>query len=85
MLIQWHNASADYDVVAIRVTDTGVGIPVDMHDNPFSALATGKADGTGLGLAVAKRIVDAHGGTIEFAREEGNGTTFTVTLPQTAE
>ncbi|MGZ4942355.1 MAG: ATP-binding protein, partial [Halobacteriota archaeon] len=59
-----------------------VGIPADMRDKVFSPLTTGKAKGTGLGLAVVKRIVDAHGGTITFKSEEGNGTTFTVTLPQ---
>ncbi|MGZ4883251.1 MAG: PAS domain S-box protein [Halobacteriota archaeon] len=77
------SAAADDGSVAIHVTDTGVGIPADMRDKVFSPLTTGKAKGTGLGLAVVKRIVDAHGGTIEFESEEGTGTAFTVTLPQT--
>jgi PAS domain S-box-containing protein len=67
--------------VAISVRDTGTGIPDEMKDRLFSPLMTGKAKGTGLGLAVVKRIVDAHGGTITFASEKGKGTTFTVTLP----
>ncbi|MDD1720840.1 MAG: PAS domain S-box protein, partial [Euryarchaeota archaeon] len=71
--------------VAIRVTDTGVGIPADMRDKVFSPLTTGKAKGTGLGLAVVKRIVEAHNGTITFESEEGKGTTFTVKLPETAD
>jgi PAS domain S-box-containing protein len=67
--------------VAISVRDTGVGIPDEMRDKLFSPLMTGKAKGTGLGLAVVKRIVDAHSGTITFESEKGKGTTFTVTLP----
>ncbi|MGZ7192423.1 MAG: PAS domain S-box protein [Halobacteriota archaeon] len=75
-------AASEDGLVAISVGDTGVGIPVEMKKKLFSPLMTGKAKGTGLGLAVVKRIVDAHGGTITFDSEEGNGTTFTVTLPQ---
>ena len=50
--------------VVVSVCDTGVGIPNEMRNKLFSPLMTGKAKGTGLGLAVVKRIVDAHGGTI---------------------
>ncbi|MGZ4903016.1 MAG: PAS domain S-box protein [Halobacteriota archaeon] len=68
----------------ITIHDTGAGISEDLKDKLFSPLTTGKAKGTGLGLAVVKRIVQAHNGTITFESEEGRGTTFTVTLPQTA-
>ncbi|MGZ7168304.1 MAG: ATP-binding response regulator [Halobacteriota archaeon] len=79
------SAATDDGSVMVSVHDTGVGIPDDIRDKLFTPLFTGKAKGTGLGLAVVKRIVDAHGGTITFESEEGKGTTFTVTLPQTAE
>ncbi|MGZ4883288.1 MAG: PAS domain S-box protein [Halobacteriota archaeon] len=75
------SASRVDDSVAIYVRDTGVGIPADMKDKLFLPLSTGKAKGTGLGLAVVKRVVDAHGGTITFKSEEARGTTFAVTLP----
>jgi PAS domain S-box-containing protein len=75
------SASRLDDSVAISVHDTGVGIPEKMKGKLFMPLSTGKAKGTGLGLAVVKRVVDAHGGTITFESSEGKGTTFTVTLP----
>ncbi|MGZ4916766.1 MAG: ATP-binding protein [Halobacteriota archaeon] len=77
-------ASSDSSV-AVSISDTGIGIPAHMHDKIFSPLTTGKAKGTGLGLAVVKRIVEAHGGSIELESEGGKGTTFTITIPQTAE
>jgi nitrogen-specific signal transduction histidine kinase len=46
-----------------------VGIPADMRDKLFSPLTTGKVKGAGLGLAVVKRIVDAHGSKITFNGE----------------
>ncbi|MGZ4920065.1 MAG: ATP-binding response regulator [Halobacteriota archaeon] len=79
------SAATDDGSVMVSVHDTGVGIPDDIRDKLFTPLFTGKAKGTGLGLAVVKRIVDAHGGTITFESEEGKGTTFTVTLPQLAD
>lgn len=56
--------------IAVTVYDTGVGIPADMRDKLLLPLTTGKAKGTGFGLAVAKRIVEAHGGTITHESEE---------------
>ncbi len=78
------NAMAD-DAAVITVHDAGEGVPQNMKEMLFSPLTTGKAKGTGLGLAVVKRIVEVHDGTIDFESEEGKGTRFTVTLPQTAE
>ncbi|MGZ4882736.1 MAG: ATP-binding response regulator [Halobacteriota archaeon] len=75
------SASAEDESVAIQVRDTGGGIPDELKDKLFKPLFTGKAKGTGLGLAVVKRIITAHGGTISFESVKERGTTFTVTLP----
>ncbi|MDD1720684.1 MAG: PAS domain-containing protein [Euryarchaeota archaeon] len=69
------------DAVTLTVRDTGQGVPYEMKDKLFSPLTTGKAKGTGLGLAVVKRIVEAHNGTITFESEDEKGTTFMVTVP----
>ena len=67
--------------VAISFTDTGVGIPEDSLEKLFEPLYTTKAKGIGLGLAITKDLVEAHGGTIEVQSEVGKGSTFTVRLP----
>jgi signal transduction histidine kinase len=65
-----------------RCGDTGRGIPPEIGGRVFEEFVThGKAGGTGLGLALSKRIVEEHGGTIDFESEPGKGTTFTVRLP----
>ena len=64
-------ASALDHAVAINVHDIGVGIPDEVKDKIFIPLTTGKAKGTGLGLAVGKRIIEAHGRTITFESERG--------------
>jgi signal transduction histidine kinase len=69
--------------VVISVEDTGVGIREENLTMIFKPLFTSKAKGTGFGLPVCKRIVDAHGGTISVESEEGVGSTFTVKLPVT--
>ncbi len=71
------------DDVVISVEDTGVGIREENLDEIFKPLFSSKAKGTGFGLPVCKRIVDAHGGTISVESEEGVGSTFTVKLPVT--
>jgi len=70
----------------ISIEDEGVGIPAgDIHRlfQPFARLSHTRdmAKGTGLGLFSAKKIIDAHGGTISISSEPGKGTTVTVTLP----
>ncbi|MFN8624925.1 MAG: ATP-binding protein [Candidatus Binatia bacterium] len=68
-------------VVRVACSDTGGGIPRDILRHIFTPFFTTKPKGTGLGLAVVKRIVDAHGGSIEVQSTLGAGTTFVMTLP----
>ncbi|MEM2099008.1 MAG: PAS domain S-box protein [Candidatus Bathyarchaeia archaeon] len=70
------------DNVEISFTDTGIGISKETLPKLFSPLVTTKAQGMGFGLAICKRIIDAHGGTIIVQTEEGKGSTFTVTIPK---
>jgi PAS domain S-box-containing protein len=79
------SASRTDQSVLLSIRDTGVGIPQEDMDNLFRPLFTRKAQGQGLGLAVAKRIVEAHGGRIDVNSQIGVGSTFTITLPQEAE
>jgi signal transduction histidine kinase len=67
--------------VAISFSDTGVGISEENLGKIWEPLYTTKAKGIGLGLAITKTIVEAHGGTIEVESTVGEGTTFTVKLP----
>lgn len=68
--------------VIIAVRDTGPGIPVEIQSAIFEPFATfGKAKGSGLGLAMAKKAVEDHGGSITLASKPGTGTTFTIALP----
>ncbi|MGD6852565.1 MAG: PAS domain S-box protein [Candidatus Bathyarchaeia archaeon] len=69
------------DFLEISFTDTGEGISSEILPNLFAPLFTTKAQGMGFGLAICKRIVEAHGGLITVETQEGHGTTFTVTLP----
>ncbi len=64
----------------ISFTDTGKGIPEEIIGKLFEPLFTTKAKGIGLGLAVTKTLVEAHGGTVEAKSEAGKGSTFTVKL-----
>ena len=67
--------------LAIVVEDTGAGIPPEARRRIFEPFFTTKARGTGLGLAVARRVIEEHGGTIEVTSQPGQGTTFTIRLP----
>jgi signal transduction histidine kinase len=84
--IQWLDPGADMTAprVRISVTDTGPGIPDEALERIFEPYFTTKArkGGTGLGLASSQTIVRRHGGTLGVASTLGEGTTFTVILPQ---
>ncbi len=72
---------SDENTVVISITDTGVGIKKENIDRLFEFLFTTKAKGIGLGLALTKSIIERHQGTIDVESEEGEGTTFRITLP----
>ena len=67
--------------VEIAFADTGTGIPEEVLPKIFSPLFTTKAQGMGFGLAICKRIIEAHGGTITVKTAVNKGTTFAITLP----
>ena len=66
----------------ITVKDTGMGIPDSVKGKLFTPMFTTKSKGQGFGLAVIKRMAEALSGNVTFESHEGNGTKFTVRLPQ---
>jgi PAS domain S-box-containing protein len=76
------DASKSDKEALVSFHDTGVGIPQEDFSKLFNPFFTTKAKGQGLGLAVCKRLVEAHGGEITVESKLGEGTTFTVTLPK---
>jgi two-component system sensor kinase FixL len=71
--------------VAVEVMDTGPGIPSEVEARLFQSFVTGKPGGMGIGLSIAKRIVEAHSGKISVAHRPDGGTIFTFTLPAVEE
>jgi PAS domain S-box-containing protein len=69
------------EAVEVAVSDTGPGIPADRLPRLFDAFFTTKTEGLGLGLAIARSIVEAHGGRIWAEAPGGRGATFRLTLP----
>ncbi len=75
-------AANEGDHIRIVIADNGNGIPEQIRNNFWTPFITyGKSRGTGLGSAIAKSIVEAHHGEIDFVTETGVGTTFTIRLP----
>jgi signal transduction histidine kinase len=72
---------AENGTVAMRISDTGPGVPADALPRLFEPFYSRKANGTGLGLAIAKRTIDAHGGRIAADQRPGSGLAFTIELP----
>lgn len=81
-------ADGDDERASITVVDTGMGIPADEQPRLFSRFfrsstaRSAAVPGTGLGLVIARSIVEAHGGTIELVSAENEGTVVTVSLPR---
>ena len=71
--------------VKVEIEDTGTGIEPSETDRIFNPFYTTRSGGTGLGLALAHKIVQDHGGRISFTSVPGRGTTFTIVLPLVAE
>jgi PAS domain S-box-containing protein len=71
--------------VLISVCDNGVGLPAEKVDQIFDAFFTTKPQGTGMGLAITRSIVEAHGGRLWATANPGRGATFHLTLPVTTD
>jgi signal transduction histidine kinase len=68
--------------VELEIADQGVGIPPDARQKIFTLCFTTKPGGSGVGLAVAYRIIQLHNGSIDFTSEVNRGTTFRISLPR---
>jgi signal transduction histidine kinase len=68
--------------VWLRLRDNGPGVPADRIEKVFTPFFSSKTNGTGLGLALSKRVIEAHGGTLELKSEPGSGTELTLVLPK---
>jgi signal transduction histidine kinase len=74
-------SQADNEELLFSVSDTGVGLPTEEADEIFHAFYTTKAEGTGMGLAISRSIIEMHGGRLWATANSGPGATFHFTLP----
>jgi len=77
---RWRNRQAEATI--LEVADTGSGIPPEVEKRLFDPFFTTKETGTGLGLSIAARIVEKHGGALEYRTEVNRGTVFGIVLPR---
>jgi signal transduction histidine kinase len=76
----WIDAHREGAATVLRVRDDGPGVPSSLREQIFEALFTTKAKGSGLGLALCRRIAEAHGGTVTLERSD-RGAAFRVLVP----
>ncbi|MBQ3546303.1 MAG: GHKL domain-containing protein [Lachnospiraceae bacterium] len=69
------------EMVQININDNGCGISPEHIESIFNPMVSYKSDGTGLGLPISKKIIDAHNGTISVSSSLHSGTTFNISLP----
>jgi len=74
-------SSTSHGEIEFEVADTGAGIPIERLEHLFDSFYTSKAHGMGLGLSIARSIVEAHGGRIRAENNRGGGATFRATFP----
>jgi signal transduction histidine kinase len=65
----------------VCVSDSGIGLRPEDTERIFDAFFTTKAQGTGMGLSISRRIIESHGGRLWASANEGSGATFQFTLP----
>jgi signal transduction histidine kinase len=75
-------ATAEPGGVCLSLIDTGKGMPPEVLSNAFRPFYSARSGGTGLGLPTTRKIIEAHGGSIEAQSEVGRGTKFTIHLPE---
>jgi signal transduction histidine kinase len=78
-------ANGEVPVVILEVIDTGKGISLEVEKRLFDPFFTTKETGTGLGLSIAARIVQKHGGELQYQTQVNRGTTFGIILPRVME
>jgi len=76
------NAMVADDTIEVAVSDTGHGFHDDVKPNLFQTFFTTKENGMGMGLAVSRSIIEAHGGRLWASRNEPRGAIFQFTLPK---
>src|SRR3569623_867287 len=73
------------DGMRVEVSDTGPGIAEEIAGQLFQPFTTTKAGGMGIGLSISRRIIQSHGGDLQYRRNESGGATFGFTLPAVRE
>ena len=77
----WIDGRRESAVTILRVRDDGPGVATKLREQVFEALFTTKAKGSGLGLALCRRIAEAHGGSVTLEPSEGGGAVFEIAIP----
>ncbi|TFG35587.1 MAG: HAMP domain-containing histidine kinase [Desulfobacterales bacterium] len=69
--------------MTIEISDQGDGIPKERQDDIFTPFVITKKEGTGLGLPIVKKVIEAHAGSIKVSENSAKGVTFRITIPLT--